>query len=61
MVFPVAYSPMMAPMTASGIDMVAISVMRQSPKNNRIMMETSTAPTIPSNTSEPKAERTATV
>ena len=45
---PVVYRPMMAPNKASGIDMLAISVMRKLPRKIRIMIETRQAPMIPS-------------
>ncbi len=48
MVLPVTYRPMMAPRMASGIDMLAITVMRQLPRKMRIMTDTRQAPMIPS-------------
>ena len=47
-VFHVTYRPMIEPRIASGIDMLAIKVMRQLPRKIRIMIDTSTAPMIPS-------------
>jgi len=61
MVFPVAYRPTIEPRIASGMLSVAMSVMRQSPRNSRIISDTRTAPTTPSKTSEESAPRTAAV
>ena len=47
-VCPVVFSPMIAPMIASGSDIDAISVIFQSPRKIRIMIETRIAPMMPS-------------
>ncbi len=47
MVLPVTYRQVMAPRMASGIDRLAMSVIRQLPRKMRIMMETSMAPMTP--------------
>jgi hypothetical protein len=47
-VLPVAYRPMTEQRMASGIDMLAISVIRALPRKTRIMIDTSTAPMTPS-------------
>ena len=58
MVLPVTYKPMTAPRMASGIDVLAMTVMRQLPRNNRIMSDTRAAPIAPSWTRLQMASRT---
>jgi hypothetical protein len=47
-VFPVTRRPIIAPRIASGSDSDAITVIRQSPRNTRIINDTRIAPTTPS-------------